>query len=46
MPFLKSMDILLDTNVLMNFITGREDPYRAACEKLMDLCSPRSYIHL
>ena len=39
MPFWKNMDILLDTNVLMNFITGREDPHHAACEKVMELCS-------
>ncbi len=30
------MDVLLDTNVVLNFITGREDPFRVSSEKIMD----------
>lgn len=40
----KSMDILIDTNVIMNFITGRDDPYRAACERVMELCAEGRFV--
>ena len=38
------MDILIDTNVIMNFITGRDDPYRSACERLMELCAQGRFV--
>lgn len=44
---LKNMDALIDTNVLMNFISGRDDPYREASNQLMVACAEgrfRGYI--
>lgn len=33
------MDALIDTNVLINYVTNREDPYKEASIKVMELCS-------
>lgn len=33
------MDALIDTNVLINYVTNREDPYKEAPIKVMELCS-------
>ena len=33
------MDILIDTNVIINYLTNREDPFTDSSRKLMDLCS-------
>ena len=35
---MKNMRILLDTNVIINFITEQEDPYLEECNKLMEMC--------
>ena len=35
----KSMDVLIDTNVLINFITERDDPFRTESRKVMELCA-------
>ena len=36
---MKSMDVLIDTNVIINFITGRSDPFQKTSEQVIDLCS-------
>lgn len=33
------MVALIDANVVLNYITDREDPFRIASNKTMDLCS-------
>ena len=33
------MVALIDTNVLLNYITDREDRFRASSKMVMDLCS-------
>ncbi|MBR0519081.1 PIN domain-containing protein [bacterium] len=33
------MDILIDTNVILNYITEREDPFRESSKKIMKLCA-------
>lgn len=35
----KSMVALIDANVVLNYITDREDPFRIASNRTMDLCS-------
>ena len=35
----KSMVALIDANVVLNYITDRDDPFRTASNKTMDLCS-------
>ena len=30
------MDVLIDTNVILNFVTGRDDPFRVDSEKVME----------
>lgn len=35
----KSMVALIDTNVILNYITDREDRFRESSKKVMDLCS-------
>lgn len=40
---MKNLSILIDTNVIMNFITNRDDPYREECDRLMKLCSDGSF---
>lgn len=36
---MKNITSLIDTNVIMNFITSREDPYKDACFEVMKLCA-------
>lgn len=38
------MDVLVDTNIILNFITGREDPYRVASDKIMTYAA-KKYFH-
>lgn len=33
------MDALIDTNVLITYVTDRDDPYREAAGKVMELCA-------
>ncbi|MST82440.1 type II toxin-antitoxin system VapC family toxin [Bilifractor porci] len=33
------MDALIDTNVLITYVTGREDPYKLSSVKIMEACS-------
>ncbi|MBQ9347824.1 MAG: PIN domain-containing protein [Oscillibacter sp.] len=33
------MDVLIDANVIVNYITGREDPFRESSHQVMNLCS-------
>lgn len=33
------MRALLDTNILITYLSGREDPYSAECEQIVKLCS-------
>ena len=33
------MEILIDTNVILNYITERDDPFREASKKVMKLCA-------
>ena len=33
------MRILLDTNILMTYLSGREDTYAAECEQIVQMCS-------
>ena len=33
------MRILLDTNILITYLSGREDPYSTECEKIVQMCS-------
>ena len=35
---MKNMDILIDTNVLLNYITERDDPFRESSKKIIQLC--------
>ena len=35
------MVVLLDTNVVLNYMTGREDKYAESCFKIIALCSQR-----
>ena len=37
----KSMVALLDANVILNYLTGREDPYRDTCREIIISC-PRN----
>lgn len=36
---MKSIISLIDTNVIINFITKRDDPYKDACFEVMKLCA-------
>ncbi len=36
---MKSMDILIDTNVLINYLTNREDPFLEESIQIMKLCA-------
>ncbi|MCM1237543.1 MAG: PIN domain-containing protein [Ruminococcus flavefaciens] len=36
---MKNMVSLIDTNVIINFITKREDPYKEECFEVMRLCA-------
>ena len=40
---MRSMVSLIDTNVIINFITDREDPYLKECNELMELCTERKF---
>lgn len=33
------MKVLIDTNVLLTYLSGREDQHSSACEKIMQLCA-------
>ena len=33
------MKILLDTNIILNFLTGREDTYSHECVSIMEMCA-------
>ena len=33
------MRILLDTNILMTYFSGREDYYSSECEKIVEMCA-------
>ena len=33
------MDVLIDTNVILNYITWRDDPFLASSIKVVELCS-------
>ena len=33
------MDVLIDANVIINFITGRDDPFQKTSVQIIDLCS-------
>lgn len=35
----KSMDALIDTNVLITYVTNRNDPYRESSVTVMELCA-------
>lgn len=35
----KNMVALIDTNVILNYITDREDRFRDSSKQVMDLCS-------
>ena len=39
--WLKSMDVLIDTNVIMNFLTERGDPFQASSDRIMELCDTK-----
>lgn len=36
---MKNMEILIDTNVILNYITERDDPFRESSKKIMELCA-------
>ncbi|MCM1127434.1 MAG: PIN domain-containing protein [Lachnospiraceae bacterium] len=36
---MKNIISLIDTNVIINFITKRDDPYKEACAEVMRLCA-------
>ena len=36
---MKSMDILIDTNVILNYITERDDPFRESSNEIIKLCA-------
>lgn len=44
---MKNMDVLIDTNILLNYITNREDAYLEPSVKIVELCAEgsRSGIH-
>lgn len=35
---MKNMDVLIDTNVIMNAVTERDDPFKEASIRVMELC--------
>lgn len=40
---MKNITSLIDTNVIINFITKRDDPYKNDCLKVMELCSENAF---
>lgn len=40
---MKNIIALIDTNVIINFITKRDDPYKEACFEVMKLCSENAF---
>lgn len=40
---MKNIISLIDTNVIINFITKREDPYKNECFKIMQLCAENAF---
>ena len=37
------MVALLDANVILNYITGCEDPYRDACREIIISCAQKAF---
>lgn len=40
---MKNITSLIDTNVIINFITKRDDPYKNDCLKVMELCAENAF---
>ena len=40
---MKNIIALIDTNVIINFITKREDPYKNECFEIMRLCADNAF---
>ncbi len=40
---MKNIISLIDTNVIINFITKRDDPYKDACFEVMKLCAENAF---
>ena len=40
---MKNIISLIDANVIINFITKREDPYKDACFEVMKLCAENAF---
>lgn len=40
---MKNIISLIDTNVIINFITKREDPYKEECVEIMRLCAEGAF---
>lgn len=40
---MKNIISLIDTNVIINFITKRDDPYKDACFEVMKLCAEDAF---
>jgi len=40
---MKNIISLIDTNVVINFITKRDDPYKEACFEVMRLCAENAF---
>lgn len=40
---MKNITSLIDTNVIINFITKRDDPYKDACFEVMRLCAENAF---
>ena len=43
---MKSMALLIDTNILITFLTKREDPFLAEAEKIVELCAMGKMLRL
>ena len=39
----KNMDILIDVNVILNYITERDDPFRESSKEIMKLCAEEEF---
>ncbi|MBQ6737227.1 MAG: hypothetical protein IJP41_02075 [Synergistaceae bacterium] len=37
------MDILIDVNVILNYITERDDPFRESSKEIMKLCAEEEF---
>ena len=40
---MKNITSLIDTNVIINFITKRDDPYKDSCFEVMRLCAESAF---